>query len=63
MHVVDLRYADDTSLCANSQDEAERLIIGKLNTTGTSKTTEIKCEKDQTSESWEDTVGCRSYSG
>ena len=62
MHVVDLRYADDTALCANSQDEAERLI-GKVNTIGTSKTTEIKCEKDQTSESWEDTVGCRSYSG
>ena len=28
--VSNLRYADDTALCANSQDEAERLI-GKVN--------------------------------
>ena len=31
--VSNLRYADDTALCANLQEEAERLI-GKVNTIG-----------------------------
>ena len=31
--VSNLRYADDTALCANSQEEAERLI-GKVNIIG-----------------------------
>ena len=53
--VCNLRYADDTALCANSQEEAERLI-GKRHQHRKSKTTEIKCEKDQTFESWEDAV-------
>ena len=61
--VSNLRYADDTALCAKSQEEAERLV-GQVNKIGRkSKATEIKCEKDQTSERWKDTVRCRSYGG
>ena len=37
-------------LCVESQEEAERLIE-KVNNRK-SRTTEIKCEKDQTSETW-----------
>ena len=35
---------DDTVLCAESQDDAER-IIGQVNNIGQIKTNEIKCEK------------------
>ena len=57
--VSNLRYADDTALCANSQEEAERLIR-KVNIIEKSRLgpTEIKCEKDQTSENREDAVRC-----
>ena len=37
-------------LCVESQEEAERLIE-KVNNRK-SRTTEIQCEKDQTSETW-----------
>ena len=47
--VSNLRYADDTAVCENLQEESERLI-GKIQQHRRSKITEIKCEKDQTSE-------------
>ena len=52
--VSNLIYANDTAVCAESQEEAERLI-GKVNTEHTkSKTSEIKCEQDKTYENCKD---------
>ena len=42
--VSNLRYADDTALCANSQEEAERLI-GKLNIIGKSRLLKLNVKK------------------
>ena len=39
-----LRYADDTALCANSQEEAERLI-GKVNIIGKSRLLKLNVKK------------------
>ena len=59
--VSNLRYADDTALCANSLEEAEKLI-GKINSIG-KKITVIKCEKNETSENWEYAARWTGYSG
>ena len=60
--VYNLRYAYDIALCAECQ-----YLGRKTNREGgqhmKSMTTETKCQKHQTSESWEDTVRCKSYSG
>ena len=42
--VSNLRYADDTALCANSQEEAERLI-GKVNIIGKSRLLKLNVKK------------------
>ena len=39
-----LRYADDTALCANSQEDTERLI-GKVNTIGKAKLLKLNVKK------------------
>ena len=44
--VSNLRYADDTALCANSQDEAERLI-GKVNIIGKSRLLKLNVKKSK----------------
>ena len=45
--VSNLRYADDTALCANSQEEAERLI-GKVNSIGKARVTLLKLNVNNT---------------
>ena len=42
--VSNLRYSDDTALCANSQEEAERLI-GKVNTIGKARLLQLNVKK------------------
>ena len=42
--VSNLIYADDTALCANSQEEAERLI-GKVNTIGKARLLKLNVKK------------------
>ena len=42
--VSNLRYADDTALCANSPEEAERLI-GKVNTIGKARLLKLNVKK------------------
>ena len=42
--VSNLRYSDDTALCANSQEEAERLI-GKVNIIGKSRLLKLNVKK------------------
>ena len=42
--VSNLRYADDTALCAHSQEEAERLI-GKVNIIGKSRLLKLNVKK------------------
>ena len=42
--VSNLRYTDDTALCANSQEEAERLI-GKVNIIGKSWLLKLNVDK------------------
>ena len=57
-----LRRAYDTALCAESQEQAERLI-GKVNNRGKARLLKLNVKNTQTSENREDTVRCRSYSG
>ena len=60
--VSNLRYADDTALCANSQDEAERLI-GKVNNIGKARLLKLNVKRPNFFfENWEYAVRCRSYS-
>ena len=42
--VSNLRYPDDTALCANSQEEAERLI-GKVNDIGTARLLKLNVKR------------------
>ena len=42
--VPNLRYADDTALCANSQEEAKR-IIGKVNIIGKSRLLKLNVKR------------------
>ena len=42
--VSNLRYADDTAICVNSQEESERLI-GKVNTIGKARLLKLNVKK------------------
>ena len=44
--ISNLRYADDIALCANSQEEAERLI-GKVNTIGKARLLKLNVKKNK----------------
>ena len=58
-----LRYADDTTLCANSQEDAERLI-GKVNNIGKARLLELNVNKTKRLKIGKmQYVRCRSYSG